>query len=392
MKGLQLAFLMLCSCAAVAAPDGGVVFSADFGRAGKDGVVATLPDGLVARFTNATLTVDVPLGDVSGRLELPARIFPKQDVKTACLAFDGTWWRLTCEGRTDEDSVRAPLEVDVRYRHEPFDFPAERDEKPFKIPGLRGWRPCAWNASVGDVACIAKDGVLHVFYLYDRRHHGSKGGAGGHFFAHLTTTNLVDWTEQPAAVPLREWWQSLGTGTPFVTKDGKLALAYGYHTERLPNAADKPVGATYAVADDDIHFRPSGEIIHTTRNPTVYNRPDGRYGMILGYQKDGGMFVSDDLKAWKPVDTKIPAHGDCPCYFVKDGHHYILQGFEPEFYLHSPTGRLGTWEEWSAKRRELTKGLKVPMVCEFRGRYLLLGWRPDSGAWWGGTLEIVELK
>lgn len=368
-----------------------VLFSADFDRAAAGVVVTNLPDGVVARFTNETLTVNVPLGDRQGRLELPARLFPSKGVKRVELGFDGTWWRMTCEGRTDEDSVRAPLRVSAAFAHAPFEFPAERAEKPFGMPGLRGWRPRAWNASVGDVACIAKDGVLHVFYLYDRRHHGSKGGAGGHWFAHLTTTNLVDWTEQPAAVPLREWWQTLGTGTPFVTRDGKLALAYGYHTERLPNAKDKPVGATYAVSDDDIHFKPTGEIIHATRNPTVYNRPDGRYGMILGYQKDGGMYVSDDFRTWTPVDTAIPAHGDCPCYYVKGGHHYILQGFDPEFYLHSATGNPGTWEDWSDRRKALTDGLKVPMVVEFLGRPLLLGWRPDPGHWWGGTLEIRRI-
>ena len=261
---------------------------------------------------------------------------------------------------------------------------------------LRGcpqyWTPAESDCWVGDVVLGTFDGRVHVFYLKDRHHHMSAEGMGCHFFAHLSaTTTLTDWMEHPDAVPLTEWWQTLGTGTPFV-KDGKLCLAYGYHSERVDNWKELklPAGATWAESDDAVHFRPTGVIFHETRNPTVYNRPDGRFGMILGYGGMGGMFASDDLLKWEPVDEKLPGRGDCPCYFTWNGHHYLVQGFTQMF--HSASGNPGTWEDWGRPGDDIYEGLSVPMVCEVvGGRRLMAGWlRHPKG--WGGWLVFRELK
>ena len=45
------------------------------------------------------------------------------------------------------------------------------------------------------------NGTLHVFYLLDRRHHGSGAGTGRHQFAHVSSPDLKTWTEHPLAVP-----------------------------------------------------------------------------------------------------------------------------------------------------------------------------------------------
>ena len=77
------------------------------------------------------------------------------------LGFDGCWWRMTCDGRTDEDSVRAALSVSTSYAHAPFDFPAERAEKSFRMPGLKGWRPRAWNASSASAFCFPNFNIFN---------------------------------------------------------------------------------------------------------------------------------------------------------------------------------------------------------------------------------------
>lgn len=344
---------------------------------------------VVVPMTNGEFRATVDLGGgVRSDLRIPAARLAGKGVTNATLDFDGVFWRLEAAGECDEDSVCEPLDVPPEYVRTK---PAPRSERR-PLEGLpQYWRPHDWNATVGDVVTITFKGRLHVFYLYDRRHHASKGGAGGHFFAHLSTDDLVRWTEEPDAVPLTEWWQAVGTGTPFV-KDGKLCLAYGFHTERLKAAKGKPVGATWAESEDGIHFRPTGRIFHTTRNPTVYNRPDGAFGMILGYNGLGGMYRSDDLITWTPVDTKIPANGDCPCYFEWNGHHYILQGFK--HYCRSETGLPGSWRSCDEEGKSLYDTLRVPMVANWTGnRRFLIGWvSSPKGGWWGGWLVFRELK
>jgi len=118
------------------------------------------------------------------------------------------------------------------------------------------WTPGDHNAWVGDVALGFHKGRFHVFYLYDRRHHASKAGAAGHCFAHISSADLVHWDEHPHAVPIENWWETLGTGTPF-EYDGKLYLAYGLHTSRCTKDPKYPIGATYAVSEDGIHFTKS---------------------------------------------------------------------------------------------------------------------------------------
>lgn len=331
-------------------------------------------------------TVDLGLGK-SCELRIPASRLKGSKAKVATLDFDGAFWRLEADGEMDENSVLAPLDVDPRFRRTK---PLPRSERRPLEGMAQYWRPHDWNATAGDVACISFKGRLHVFYLYDRRHHRSKCGAGGHLFAHLSSADLVNWVEEPDAVPITEWWQSVGTGTPFV-KDGKLCLAYGFHTERMKDAADKPRGATWAVSEDGIHFTQTGIYFHETRNPTVYNRPDGRFGLVIGYAGMGGMYVSDDLMKWEVVDKTIPANGDCPCYFEWNGHHYLLQGFTR--YCRSESGSPGTWRSCDEEGRPLYDELKVPMVTEWKGnRRFIIGWirPPDHG--WGGWICFRELK
>ena len=256
---------------------------------------------------------------------------------------------------------------------------------------IQYWTPDGHDAWVGDVAPGFFGGRLHVFYLFDRRHHGSKGGAGGHAFAHLSTPDLVHWDEHPVAVPVEQWWETVGTGTPFV-HEGRLCLAYGLHTERLSKDPGLPAGATYAVSEDGVRFRKTGRIVHPTRNPTIVNRPDGLLGLAAGYDGQSGLWTAARPEGpWTLRDATLPTSGDCPCPFEWRGHHYVLQGFGG--FAHSATGEPGSWEDWAAAGLAPYDGLAVPMVAPFGAdRRILAGWLGfHDEAWWGGWLVLREL-
>ena len=251
------------------------------------------------------------------------------------------------------------------------------------------WTPAGHNRWVGDVAPAYLDGKLHVFYLIDRRHHGSGSGTGRHQFAHLVTEDLVHWTELPLAVPVREWWQTCGTGTPFL-KDGKVAIAYGWHTSRYGDPAkDKPLGGTYAVSDDGVHFANAGVMISDAQNPSIYNRADGSYELVTSYGGSIGIFRSSNLLDWKLYDDKLPFRGDCPSLFDWHGHRYLLQGFVNMAY--SPDGTPGSFVNWTQEPDKLYDGLGVPMVASWKGdRRLYMGWLNHVHGW-GGWLVFREV-
>lgn len=276
---------------------------------------------------------------------------------------------------------------------------------------IQFWTPEGHNTWVGDVAVGTFKGRFHLFYLLDRRHHSSKGGTGGHYFAHISSADLINWDDHGTAVPNDAWWMALGTGTPFV-RDGKLHLAYGFHTSRLTNDTCSaaylqdfrtngvvrafkfgelpgyPAGATYASSEDGVHFTPSGMLIHPVENPTVYTRTDGRLGLVCGYNMSG-ILVSDTIGDWTVYDQDVPFGGDCPCLFDWNGRQYLLQGFSN--MACNPDGRRGGWKDWSQTGNDIYDGLSVPMVAAWPGnRRILAAWLTHPQCW-GGWLVLREL-
>ena len=343
-----------------------------------------------------------------GRVGIPLGALDSPDgVHDVALDFSPPRWTILVDGLRDEDYPTDPDAIewpDGPLRGEalssrvrsccclPWETTSgqqqENNTRRVTRP-IQYWTPDDPNAWVGDVALGSWRGRLHVFYLFDRRHHGSGGGAGRHFFAHLSSADLIDWDEHPPAVPIEEWWETLGTGTPFV-HDGRLHLAYGLHTDRLSKDPALPIGATYASSDDGIHFAKSSRIVHPTQNPTIYNRTDGLLGLAAGYAGTGGLWTSDHIGDWKLYDGDIPARGDCPCPFEWNGHHYILQGFNG--FAHSASGLPRSWEDWAAAGLAPYDGLSVPMVAPFgEKRRIMAGWLKYTDGLWGGWLVFREL-
>ena len=368
----------------------------------------------------------------AGRVGLPlAFLGGAKGEHRVVVSYTGVHFSITVDGRMDDDmpftSVAWPAKAEAkvlspRVKSAKFAAPARADALPLAkalrpvTRPIQYWTPDDHNAWVGDVATGWHRGRFHVFYLYDRRHHKSKGGKGGHFFAHLSSTNLVDWVEHPHATPITERWETQGTGTPFEC-DGKYYLSYGLHTARLfkrdettdPAQMDYyrkngkmgvfrfdeipgvPMGATYAVSDDGgMTFRKSNVLFHTAQNPTVFNRPDGKLELVSHFGVKPGFFLSDHLGDWTLYDDNPPTTGDCPCLFAWHGWTYIVQGFN-QFAASREDGKPGTWQETVSQGWDVYDGLAVPMVSPFAGdRRIMAGWiRSPRG--WGGWLCLREL-
>ena len=96
---------------------------------------------------------------------------------------------------------------------------------------IQFYTPCGFNTWLGDVVVIRYQDRFHLFYLIDRRHHGSRQNRGAHEFWHLSSADLIDWVDHGPVFELEEQWQTTGTGNAFIWQD-KLHLSFGWHTTR----------------------------------------------------------------------------------------------------------------------------------------------------------------
>jgi len=296
---------------------------------------------------------------------------------------------------------------------------------------MQYWTPPGHNQWVGDVMfgdtrSFDQD-RLHLFYLIDRRHGASKFGQGGHFIAHLSTTDLVHWEHHPVAVGL-EPWMTIGTGRPLV-HDGKLLLGYGMHTSRIypeaqtvtaavdsdgrttprpfPRDAEAlyPLGSTFAESTDGIQFSKSRVVVHPAQNPNILRDQAGTGFLMLAGYYSRGLWRSDELRHWQLLDTDVVplwqpperASDECQCMFEWNGWHYIVGG-RTGFWMSRQqlgpywAGPDGTRTGVVTPRWDIYDGLWVPMVAEFKNdRRILAGFLQGPGVEWAGQLVFREL-
>ena len=358
-----------------------------------------LPDGscpvLEALLPGPAGRIGIPLG----ALECPGG---EHDLR---IVHNGTYFTIDLDGRRDEDFPIAPLlwprddpglALSPRLSDVRFAIDAPKGPVPRMDAALASgfhamyWTPRGHNQWLGDVVTTVWDGALHLFYLVDRRHHNSKGGRGGHWFEHLVSDDLARWRELPAAVTMDVATEYIGTGTPF-RMDGKYCLAYGLHTTRHAPPEELarqglPIGGTYAVSDDGVHFVKSHRMITDDQNPSIYNRADGLFGM--GCVRTLAKAASLD-GPWETAVAGAPVCGDCPCPFEWNGRHYIIQGFCT--MAKSETGANGSYTDEVLAGYDIYEGLSVPMVAPWKdNRRLLIGWINHRYGW-GGWLCFREL-
>ena len=377
-----------------------------------------LPDG-------RRLVLEAMMPGPTGRIGLPLVLLdPATQVKDVLLHNDGVKWSILVDGRLDQDFPIAPpfwplgvaATSSPRVLSASFEPCAEKGAipelgAPRPIAGsIQFWSPAGHNQWLGDVVLANFDGAVHVFYLVDRRHHNSKGGRGGHWFEHLRSANLSDWEELPPAVRMERREEYIGTGTPLF-HEGRYYLAYGLHTRRhvpesettepeqaaylrehgeegvfrMADLHGVPMGGSYVVSDDAVHFEKSNILFSSDQNPSIYQRDDG----LIGLGRSDSLWYSDHLGGWKLWDANTPTFGDCPCPFSWNGWHYIIQGFCTMGV--SATGQPGTYEDAVASGDDIYEGLSVPMVVPYGdNRRLYVGWINHIYGW-GGWICFREL-
>lgn len=278
------------------------------------------------------------------------------------------------------------------------------------------WTPPYHNAWIGDVVACHYNGRYHLFYLLDRRGHRSKFGKGGHYFEHISTPDLINWTEHEAATPIEHQWETFGTGTPF-EYDGKLYLSYGLHTTRLypyerttlpqmkkdfemsghtvPLDYDTitgniPAGSSYAISDDGgITFRKTGKLFHYCENPSIYADSTGHLMMLSNYGAKGTWRSDSPDGAWTCIDPDFPPGGDCTFPFRVGNRDYVLGGFSGMWS--KPAGEPTTeFTDMVREGKDCYNGLSVPAVTTLPdGRILMSGWLKIQN--WGGALVTHEI-
>lgn len=251
------------------------------------------------------------------------------------------------------------------------------------------WKPRGYNAWAGDCMPFYHDGTYHLFYLFDRHHHGSKWGQGAHQYAHISSKDLVHWEHQPLAVPIVKQWEcSMGT-CDCIWHDGIYYMFYTDCGSRC-EYKDKPQKGSWifvATSTDGIHFTKDLKPLVTGGDCTVFRDPaTGLFHMIRG---GGNRLVSKDLRNWEEtpgnfVERKPGTTGECPHEFEWNGWFYFILGTNAVWKSRSA---LGPWEEM---KPTIYDGLFVPKVAEFNGnRRILAGFIFERG--WAGHLALREL-
>lgn len=282
--------------------------------------------------------------------------------------------------------------------------------------------PYGWNSYIGDVMSFYHNGVYHLMYLIDRRHHGSRNGCGAHYICHLTSKNMVDWYEQEPITEIDKPWITYGTGT-MLFHNGKYYMTYGFHTERYNGSKLKitppfddetkqfenitfkeieereglPTGASYSVSEDGIIFKPSNILFHSARNPSAYINENGGITLYCGYGGEG-VYESESFdipfrhssENFDFVKNSVMKNtSECPAFFDWNGYKYLIVGFTG--YFRTIEKDSNYFVDASALGENIYDGLSVPMVAKFGdNRRIMAGW-VESPWGWGGVMMQREL-
>lgn len=303
-----------------------------------------------------------------------------------------------------ENSVCAILDGEARFCDE-----RELVLMPLKQPtitGLDGWRPGGHNTGAGDCMPFFHDGVYHLFYLFDRRSHNSKWGLGAHQWAHISSTDLVNWESHPFAITVDDQYEgSICTGSVIHHK----GVFYAFYSVRMSDKS--PAKLTYSTSANCIHFTKSHQYFTlpepyenvSARDPFVFWGEDGQFHMLVttsvndpqNGRSRGALahLTSPNLTAWRP---ELPFHlsktaeqPECADYFSYNGYYYLV-------YSECGIARYSVSKEpfkgFIAPKKNIVghKAYRVPKRDFFDGRIIFAGFTVTPPSWYGGTLHLME--
>ncbi|WP_280771072.1 glycoside hydrolase family 32 protein [Salipaludibacillus daqingensis] len=253
---------------------------------------------------------------------------------------------------------------------------------------------------------IQWDGVYHMFYQWNP----FETGHGAKFWGHYSSTDMVNWKEEPIALAPSEWYEKNGcySGSA-VDYDGKLALIYTGNVK--DEQGNRHSYQCLATSEDGVHFEKHGPVIDEMpegytahiRDPKVW-KENGRWYLVIGAQTadeqgQALLYASDDLKAW---ELKGPIAGagigfmksfgymwECPDLFSLDEKDVLIvspQGLEPEGMFYQNVYQAGYFiGETNLEQpifhhgefRELDRGFEFyapQTTVDEKGRRILVGW------------------
>ena len=261
------------------------------------------------------------------------------------------------------------------------------------------WRPRGYNTYAGDCMLLWDNERLHLFYLFDRRHHTSKWYLGAHQYAHFSTNDLIHWEPHPLAVPLDQPWEcAIGTGD-FICHDGEYTAFFTDCGGRC-QFEDKPhqgSGIFCATSSDGIHYNKDYRPIVPTSDTncadcSIFQDPATCLFHLLTQDKteDGSLiiahYISTDMSNWtrqpKPF-LESGIFGPCPHLFYWNAWYY----FAMINRLWKSRSIEGPWERLQP---EPLIQLNYPKTAAFKdNRFITAGWIGHGG--WGGDLVFREL-
>jgi beta-fructofuranosidase len=256
---------------------------------------------------------------------------------------------------------------------------------------MQYWKPRGL-AGAGDGMAFFHDGTFHLFYLYDRHRHKSKWGMAAHQIAHASTRDLVNWTQHPLALPIKNQWEMGCYTGDLIWHDGTYHFFYGIGGRG--DFRESPIRGDWimqATSKDGINYHKDNKPIIPGGDAVVFRDPET--GLFhLSYPGTGQEIVSSDLVNWKDSPTRVlpvrdeqsGTSNECPDAFEWNGWHYYFLGGRQMWKSRSA---IGPWEEIPPV---IYDGMSFPKVAEFTGnRRLSVGNYSHAG--FGGNLAIREL-
>ena len=364
---------------------------------------------------NSNHTISVNFGaEGKNCVRLLARLY--SDENHILVVNYGHQYQLIVNGTlADEDWPRVPLNLQGGVcLHNRIDavFRTEMPEPmlPFRVGEIATIDQIAhdgMNCFFGDCMPLWHDGIYHLFYLYDRRRHGSKCGYAAHRWAHISTRDLIHWKRHSFAVDLEKIEEAtFRTGSVLVHK-GRF---YAFYVTLNNDGSPSPV--TYSVSTDGEHFEKSGRGFYLgeeydnigVRDPNVFEDETGLLHMFLStkYQSADGSckgcilhFTAQDVDSWvmdeKPFLTiDQNEYPECSDYFRWNGRYYF------SYCVHSVSHYMVSDEPFTGfqyRPEQLLggNGFVVPKSAAFYNRRIAAGfsWTPYFG--YAGEPVFLEL-
>lgn len=200
------------------------------------------------------------------------------------------------------------------------------------------WHISAPQGFLGDPnGFVFFQGAYHLFYIF------SPDCESKHIaWAHVSSTDLINWVEHPIALMPCDWFDSHGIYSGHVIiKDERLLIFYTGNV-RIGEARKRMTYQCLASSGDGLNFTKHGPVIEKLapnvsahcRDPKVI-RNDDHWLMLLGAQLNSGLgrlvcYRSDDLIKWQfsgIVGTELGDFGymwECPDLLSVDGQPIVI--------------------------------------------------------------------